>query len=202
MVPIVLLMSKGESIPVQKHPIGPYMWITALASVYELIFTIYLKLATVYWFQLFSFLEFLTLAYFYKRCLKGRYKKWLWFLLLSMVFLMLLSILIWGKDNEWIVWSLSRIPIAVMVVLFSLLWFIETLARKSVFEWRKSSEFLFMFGFLSYYTTTFLLFMFAHPLFEENSAAISDYWFINVGAVFFLRIILIIGTWKMKHQFH
>lgn len=61
----------------------------------------------------------------------------------------------------------------------------------------KYDNFYYVFGIFIYFSVTFCLFLLSKLIFESSGYAY-DYWLANILATLGLRILLIIGVWKMK----
>jgi len=63
-IPLLILFVKRKAFAFNT-PIVPFIWLTALATLYEFIGTGLFQINTAYWFQLYSLLELITLYYFF-----------------------------------------------------------------------------------------------------------------------------------------
>src|SRR5690606_26455997 len=61
-LPLLVLFPKKRAFNISE-PIVPFIWLTTIASLYELIGSIILKINVDYWFQIYSLLELLTILY-------------------------------------------------------------------------------------------------------------------------------------------
>jgi len=194
-VPLFLLLLKQKSLK-KMTPIIPFIGVTAIGSLYEFIGTRILQLDTAYWFQVYPLLEFFSLFYFFYPVLGNRYK-----ITFKVYFLMffvsyLFSFFVWeegeGKFKALIVTSTF---IRLFVIHLCLLWFKNLLANKNIYNLWKNNVFYFVSGFVFYYTFTFPLFLLSNSLFK-NQLYLYDFWWINILAVFVLRLSLIVGVSK------
>lgn len=188
-----------------KHPIMPFIGLTAIASFYEYFGTIVLRITTIYWSQLYQILSILAVLYFFYKVLSSKYLiviKILFFIFL-IVYATSFSYLNIGIFDST---SLNRVPITTSVFLLSILWFKELfdkLTHYTPFDKREfrnlleSEDFYFVAGLFTYYLTTFFLFLSRNTIYESD-LYFYDYWLINILATLVLRLFLIISVWKMK----
>lgn len=206
-IPLLLLFLQGR-VSDRNHPVVPFVWLTAIASGYELIGTILLKTNTAYWFQLYSLLSFLSLHYFFSRLLKPFYKTVFRVSLILFIIIYCISFFYWGEDSKLVPSSINRTFISAFVLIFSIVWFknqFTKLENLNPFEkiempnlWQ-SDAFYFVSGLAVYYSTTFSLFLLSSFIFNSKLYS-NDFWFVNVLATLIFRIFLIIGVWKMKQD--
>ena len=183
----------------------PFIWLTAIASFYEYIGTIF-KIDTVYWFQIYPLLSFLSIYFFFFKVLSFRYLKMMKYLFLSFLVVYSLSFFYLENDN-FISTSFNRLFISFFVFILSILWFkdvFHNLNTLSLFDKIKiqylwnSEMFYFVAGLFIYYTTTFFLFLSSNTIYKSE-LYFYDYWFVNILATLVLRLCLIISVWKMRN---
>lgn len=197
-IPLLILFLKKRVFDF-KEPIIPFVWLTALATLYEFIGTVLLQIKTSYWFQVYSFLEIVTLSYFFFKLFQPKYKT------AFRVFLVLLlttygfSFFFWDENAGLIPKAINKIPLTLFVLTFSFLWFKELFKKMEIQNPWQNTDFYFVSGFSVYYSSTFFLFLLGNFIFNSN-IYFYDYWLINVMATLILRTFLIIGVWKMKQD--
>ena len=204
-IPLSILFVKKSAFD-KNHPIVPFIWLTALASAYEAIFSFLLKINTSYWFQIYALLSFLTLYYFFLKLLNPHYKKILKWSLIIFLIVYVNSFFFWSDIDKFISTAINRVYITAFILFFSVIWFrslFDKLQNYSVFEkidvtnlWQ-SEMFYFISGIFIYYSTTLFLFLSSNFIFSSN-LYFYDYWLVNVLATLILRTLLIISVWKMK----
>ena len=194
-VPLFLFLLKQKSLN-KMTPIVPFIGVTAIGSLYEFVGTRILQLDTAYWFQVYPLLEFLSLFYFFFCVLGNRYKIVfkVYFLLFFVSYLF--SFFVWeegqGKFKALIITSTF---IRLFVIPLCLLWFKNLLATKNIYNLWKNNVFYFVSGFIFYYAFTFPLFLLSNSLLK-NQLYLYDFWWVNILAVFVLRLSLIVGVFK------
>lgn len=197
-IPLLILFLKKRVFDF-KEPIIPFVWLTALATLYEFIGTVLLQIKTSYWFQVYSFLEIVTLSYFFFKLFQPKYKT------AFRVFLVLLlttygfSFFFWDENAGLIPKAINKIPLTFFVLSFSFLWFKELFKKMEIQNPWQNTDFYFVSGFSVYYSSTFFLFLLGNFIFNSN-IYFYDYWLINIMTTLILRTFLIIGVWKMKQD--
>lgn len=198
-VPFLVLIYKNKVFDF-KQPIVPFIWVTAIATLYEYIGTILLQIDTAYWLQFYTLLEFGSLYYFFYRLLIHWYKE------LYKVF-SILFVLIYGLSFfYWIEYGNILVPNAItntfltlFVFIFSFLWVKKLFEKMHIPNLWKNAEFYFISGFVIYYSCTFLFFLLSDLIFN-GKLYYYDYSFVNVLATLILRVFLIIGVWNMNRN--
>lgn len=178
--------------------IFPFIMLTFIATLYEQIGTIWFQIDSSYWFQIYTFLDLLVLAYFYWRILEFK-NKHIYVLTLGALFILfyLVSLFWITSDNKFTSLMISQIPIVIMVLIFSFKWFKELFVKTEVPDLWSNGNFYFISGLLIYHSATFVLFMLSSFLIEV-SQHFYDYWLVNVIATLFLRIMLSLGVWNTR----
>lgn len=205
LVPLLLLFVKKRFFD-WRYPVVPFIWLTGIATAYELVGTSLLKINTAYWFQLYPLLAFLTLHYFFSCLLKPHYIKVFRISLILFILIYCISFFYWDDYNKLISSAINRSYITLFILIFTLIYFkslFEKLDSSNMYEkvdipnlWQ-SDNFYFISGIFIYYSTTFFLFLSSSFIFSSNLYS-SDYWLVNVLATLILRTFLILGVWKMK----
>lgn len=196
-IPLIILLFKKIAFNF-KEPIVPFIWITAIASIYEIIGTGFLQINTSYWFQIYSFLEIIGLYYFFSKLSKGKHT-----VITNLLFIVLLiaysiSFIFWKDNGSLQAHSINSSSITFTVVIGCIFWF-KNLFKDITEEYLWNiPTFYFIAAILMYYCSTLLLFSLGNIVFSDTY--LNDYWLINVIATLILRILLTIGTWKMRSK--
>ena len=197
--PFIILIFKG-SFHKNYNYIIPLLCLTAVASFYEGVledFTTF-QLHTKYWFLIYNFFEFFCIYLFFKKLIERTSN--LYFLSFLIIFLSIffLTITIEGFENGLLLNTIVTLPTTLFVLISSILWF------KQQFEENITDHFLFsnpnffiVIGLFFYQSSTFILFLLSDYIFKTN-LNLQSFWIINVLASLILRLLLIIGTWKLK----
>lgn len=204
-IPLLVLFLKKRAFD-RNHPVVPFIWLTAIASLYEFVGTGLLKINTAYWFQLYPLLSFLALHYFFSGLLKPLYKNVFRISLILFIIIYGISFLYWEDHDKLVSSAINRSYITLFIVIFTFIWFkslFEKLDSSNIYEkvdipnlWQ-SALFYFISGMFIYYSTTFFLFLSSSFIYISN-LYLRDYWLVNVLATLILRTFLIVGVWKMK----
>ncbi len=204
MLPLILILIKIRRFEISK-PISPFIWLTFFATLYEYIFTIVLKNDSIYWFQAYPLLSFLTIYYFFFKELNIRNKITKGMITISFMLSYFVSFLFLEQDI-FISSSVNRIFISFFVFVCTIIWFkkkfddlisVEVFNKNEFSNLWEISSFYFVTGLFLYYSTTFLLFLSSNVIFKSD-LYFYDFWLINIFATLVLRILLIISVWKMK----
>ena len=197
-IPLLILFLKKRAFDLKK-PIIPFVWLTALATLYEFIGTGLLEIKTSYWFQVYSFLEIITLSYFFFKLFQPKYKIAFWVFLVLLITTYGFSFFFWNENAGLIPKAINKTPLTLFVLTFSFLWFKELFKKMKIQNPWQNADFYFVSGFAIYYSSTFFLFLLGSFIFNSN-VYFYDYWLVNIIATLILRIFLIIGVWKMKQD--
>ena len=177
--------------------IFPFIMLTFIATLYEQIGTGWLRINTVYWYYLYSFLEFSTIYYYLLGLFRRKNKVLFKVFAGAFVIMYSCSFLFWDENNVLLPKMIDKIVITLLVLTFSFKWFKELFKKTEVPDLWSNGNFYFVSGLLIYYSATFVLFMLSSFLIEV-SEHFYDYWLVNVIATLFLRIILSLGVWNTR----
>lgn len=194
-VPLVVLLLKKRAFNF-KEPIVPFIWLTSFATVYEFLGTMVFEFNTAYWFQFYSFLELFCLFYFFFKLSLPNQRNKLFLFLTFLYISYFISCSLWSKDSGLISNAINKSSLTLFVLFFSFLWFKKLIKNSDIQTLWKIPLLYFITAFLTYYSSTLILFMMSNFIF--NNFYLNDFWWINIMATFLLRMFLIIGVWKMK----
>ncbi|WP_333887590.1 hypothetical protein [Sphingobacterium siyangense] len=192
-IPIIILFVEKKQFSTI-YGIAPFIWITAFATVYEFLGTIIFKINTNYWFQIYSILEFTGVYFYYYQLFKNKYEKSLKILSIVWIITYSISFLYWDSSNKATALAINSCSISVFVFYYSFCYF-KCLIEYTERNLLNNPNFYFVVGFSIYYATTILLFLSSKFLFEMGEY---NFWWVNIIATLFLRILLILGVWKIK----
>jgi len=176
--------------------IKPYLWLLFLASFYEGLFSLILKVDPHYWLLTYSFAEFAVLAYYYNRILNKKYQ--------NIIILLGAFYAIGGITAYLTVYDPLYFDkyfgcvTTIFVYIFTILWFKDLFLELNVKSLWQLPEFYFVSAFLLYFSGTFFLFLLAETIFKNKETHYIDYVIVNIGLSFVLRILTIIGIWKAR----
>ncbi len=198
LLPLLFLFLRKKAFD-KEHPAVPLLWLTAIGSLYEFIGSVLLKINTIYWFQLYPFLNFITFYYFFFKLLKPNYKILFRILFILFLAVYLVSFYFFSEENKFITTALNRIPITIFVFTFTALWFKNLFEKMEEQNLWQNDNFYFITGLIIYYSSTLFLFIASNFIYNSN-LYFFDFWIVNIIASLILRILLCIGVWKMKQD--
>lgn len=195
-IPILIFSLKSNKSRSSNNYFLPFIILTAIASIYELVFTSFLKIISSHWFQIYDFLEFFALVYFFMKIFEQKQKDILF--LFAFIFLISfgISIYFWEVDNSLVSKGINSITTTLLVFTAIFIWFKNEFQKLEIAIIWQNAKFYFISGFLIYYASTIFLFIASNFIFKNENLKFEDYWFLNIIATFILRTFLIIGTWK------
>jgi hypothetical protein len=181
--------------------IYPFLYLVFIASLYELIFSLYYKVNVNNWFIVYDILSFGSIHYFFFKLLDG-IKNWI-FIYTTLIFLILLFFLhfvslSWFDSSFLIKNSIFSIFQSLTILCFSILWFLKIFNELEVENLFRSPIFYFTAGLNIYFGGTVLLFLVSHYFQENDPNSLEDFWILNIVLNIFLRILLIVGIWKAR----
>lgn len=175
----------------------PYLYLTALASIYEMLGSVAAGIDVTWWLMAYALLEFASLSYFFLKVLPHRLR-WI-LILLGVIFLAeYVAFLSFGEaDKQLLINGILICTTFCLVATGVLYYFIQRFkdlqSGNAIPDW---TVFCFMSGTLLYYCATFFLFVLADSMFSDDPGTLHNYWVINIIATLLFRGILILGIWK------
>lgn len=197
-IELVLLRGKANKI----GPIKPFLYLTALSSLYEIIFTIILRKDVTVWFTIYDVLEFLLIFYFFFKLNFPKYK----ILLLSFIILFLIliipNIFFINKGVHYFlnVQAIFSGAITTFIFIMTFLWFRDLFKKMEIPSLWNNPDFYYISALFIYHATTFFLFLLSDIILKIDAEKFMDYWLLNIIATLILRILLIIGVWKTPRR--
>lgn len=173
-------------------PIVPFLWLTLIGTLYEIIVSIGMQIPAKYWFKIYLLLEFLFLLYLFRSILQKKYT--LTALFFTLIFAGIFSYAIY---NFHVLYGLKTDGYISMVttLFFYTLFFLWS--KENYSEQKNMSALrIFLFSFLLYYSITILLFLFVTPLSFQKIYKTQELWIINVLATILQRILISTALWR------
>lgn len=196
-IPLIILIFKKKALDF-KEPIVPFIWITAIASIYEILNTKVFLVNASYWFQIYPLLEIIGLYFFFSKVFKEKHESVIKLFVIILLIIYSSSFLLWNSYINLQSHSLNKSFITLFVLLGCFTWFKNLFKNIEVENLWSLPSFYFISAFFMYYSSTILLFSLGN--FIYSSKEMFDLWWVNVLASLILRILLTIGTWKMKFK--
>jgi hypothetical protein len=195
---VLIEQGKKNVVSIDLKAIKPLVWLIFIATIYEVIGTIVLKIHSDYWFRLYSLLEFTALFYFFKILFKDKYTIALRAALVVFVICWLLSLFFWKrtKSNMDIDSYLTLLEF-VFVFACAIIWFMEIFKYTIVESLWQQPAFYFVCSFIFYFASTLFIFLLGASLIYMPDVNFKSYWIINVLASFVMRILILVGLWKI-----
>lgn len=196
-VPIIqTLLSRNRSNKI--GPIKPFLYLTAISSLYEIIFTIILRKDVTIWFTIYDILEFYLIFYFFYKLNRSKYR------FIFLIFLIFYSVVIVPNTffisksihNFLNVQAILSGGITAFVFVMTFVWFRDIFKKMEIPSLWNNPDFYYISALFIYHSTTFFLFLLSDVILNIDSETFMDYWLLNVIATLVLRILLIIGVWK------
>jgi hypothetical protein len=199
LVPFLLYnIKKNKSLDVKA--LSPFINLLALACLYEFIVTGQFRIDTLIWFKIYSFLEFISIYFFFETLSNHKYNK-----LLRLYFWIFILVYV-GLQINWLMGGKSNTDswLSIIETLFvynaAYLWFKETFTNMSLTTLWASPAFYFISGFILYFSGTLFLFLMSDFVFTPQE--MNKHWIINVILSLLLSIIIILGIWKSQRKSH
>lgn len=173
-------------------PIVPFLWLTLIGTLYEIIVSIGMQIPAKYWFKIYLLLEFLFLLYLFKSILQKKYT--LTSLFFTLTFTGIFSYAIYNFHTIYGLKTDGYISMVTTLFFYTLffLWSKENYPAQK----KMSALRIFLFSFLLYYSITILLFLFVTPLYFQKIYKIQELWIINILATILQRILILTALWK------
>ncbi len=200
LVPLSLfILYRNESGPETRY-ILPFVVLIAVASIYELVFSILLQINVLLWFKIYSLLEFYTLYYLFYRLHNGKYRTIFYFFALTVCLFYLFLLFV---PHDWKVLEADSYMALIdtfFVYFFAILWFRNIFVQLEIDSLWNQSAFYFISGLLLYFAGTFFLFLLSDIMYLSDQIIVGNYWIINIMLTILLRILITIGIWKAKRK--
>ena len=174
--------------------ISMYLYFIALASLYELVFSYYLKINVEIWFKVYSLLEFILILQIFKTQKKGL-NNFLYTFFTFLYISILTYVTLWIPEKHFLFHdALLNFVTFLFIISFSIVWFKNTI---------KSNEslllnipfFYFLSGLMIYYSGIIFLSIFSLAIINSN-ISINEFWITNIIFLIIHRIILILMALK------
>lgn len=194
---LYFLVARRQSVIVLKA-ILPYVLLTFISSLYELLGSLTFGWNVSYWFLIYDILDFFCIFYFFYIILENKYSKLFAAFIVLFTTLCYYLYLHYAINDFLVVNNYFKGFITFFVLLFSIFWFVKMFAEVYVDNLLNNSTFYFISGFILYYCGTLILFLLSYNIYKDDSVLFQSYWIVNIVLNFILRSLLLIGLWKAK----
>ena len=178
--------------------IFPFLIVVFIASMYEFIGSIIMKISFEKWYLIYKVLAFTSIQYFFYHLLKKRFKSLFIFftccflILLVLVFTILKDIIFFDKSAYF------NVLITLIIIAFSFLWFLQKFDEMEEENLLQNPNFYFVSGLIICYCGTLFLFLMSNHIYTTNKSVFPYYWLLNLILNLVLRTLLIVGVWKAR----
>ena len=192
----VLVLLKGKTR--KNTPAKPFIYLTAAASFYELVFTIILKIDVRAWWTAYDILAFLIIFYYFYKLNAPKYRIIFYVFMALFALVTVPAVFTAAKSlNDFFhVQAIFSGIITLFVMVMTILWFRDVFKKMEVPNLWDMPDFYYVTGLFIYYSVTFFLFLLSDVIQSEGSQTFLDYWLLNIVAALILRILLTAGVWK------
>lgn len=196
LLPLILLLLNKKIVAIN-HPVVPFVWLTAVSSIYEWVVTAFFKLNAAFWFQIYPLICFCTIYYFFYKLLNKEYKKVFRLSIILFCITYGTSFYFFDKTNVFISTAINEPVLTLFILICSFLWFKVLFEDVKISNLWMNDDFYFVSGLMIYHSGTFFFFLLSGFIFSSDTY-FYDYWMVNIIATVVLRIFLIVGIWRME----
>lgn len=195
-IPILLFWKERKKINTEAYYFLPFIILLAVATIYEYIGTLILKMDVTSWFWIYLLLEFYTLSYFfYKLSINKRLSLFFAFAFLVLYLILANSL---KPHNALLLEGYLSTFSFIAFLFFIFIWFrnlFKELTYPNLFD---NNLFYFIIGIMFYFAGTIFLFLLSDYLYKNQKESFTALWMLNVLFSFIFRILIIIGIWKSR----
>ncbi|MDR0196385.1 MAG: hypothetical protein LBI73_14795 [Myroides sp.] len=168
-----------------------------IASLYETIASLVLRVNVIVWFQVYSLLEFIALFYLFINLSNYRHKTYFYVSLGIFITAYLFSFCFLTTEFFLVSKTINKAFVTIFVIVCSFVLIREYFTQKIRLKLLNRPGFYIVIGLFGYYTITIPLFIFSSYRVDDRLFFL-EYWLINILASLALRIVISIGIWKIK----
>lgn len=197
-VPLLLILFRKnkEQFSNEISAVKPYFYLLFIGAIYEII---NIRIPSCYHFTVFTVLEFVALWYFFRKIFLKKYN---YFLLLSLLIVLLETIIIsffWICDLSDKMDAYLAIPISVFIFTSSFLWFKKLFEKETVYSLWKDPVFYFLSGLIIYFSGGLFISLLLYEI-TIITGLPETYWLIYLFGAIFMRIMMAVGVWKATEK--
>lgn len=198
--PIVLFKRRTKSNSHHHYPIEPFLWLGLFSSLYEYVGTTLLEISSIFWFKLYTFLEFFTVTYFFYYLLQKKFK--LFFGIFSAIFIiMFLYIMLhFGEMADFKADTYLSIVEIIVVYFYTIVWLKKVFVDTSEKDLLENPDFYFIVGIVLYLSGTFFMTLLAELIYKNVELSLDEFWISVLIFNIILRLLLILGIWKIPQK--
>ena len=121
-IPLIILLFKKKAFDFSE-PILPFIWITAIASIYEIFIPNLFRLNASYWFQIYPFLEITGLYFYFFKLFSGRYRLIVNLILVALLLVYSFSFFLWDSETNLKSHSINKSALTICILIGCFNWF-------------------------------------------------------------------------------
>ena len=174
----------------------PMIFLVSFGSIYEYVFTFILQIDSKYWFRFYDLISFIFISYYFKSILGKENYKYIYITNVIYLIFYFFLFIFWNTKTSLHTSSYLSALQTVFILIFSILWFIDSFKNLEHDSLLKKPHFYFVSGLVLYYSGTIFLFLMSSVIFEKERAFILEYWMLNIFFNFIFRVLLLVGIWK------
>jgi len=194
--PIIIFWINRSKLNTETYYFFPFIALLAIATIYEFVGTLVLKINVTYWFWIYLFLEFSALSYFFFKLRINRRLSWMYSALFLLLYIALT--VFHDNDNDLLLEGYLSTFSFITFLSFVALWFRDLFKKLSHPNLLDNNLFFFIVGIMVYFVGTIFLFLLSDVIFNNQNKSFSSFWMLNVLFSFIFRILIIIGLWKSR----
>ncbi|TBX66136.1 hypothetical protein EZL74_11145 [Flavobacterium silvisoli] len=196
-LPLIFYLYRKEKIINEFKTLVPILILNFFSSVYEVVFTYKLQIDSEYWFRLYLFLEYFSIAYLFWKLFEGTFYKRL-ILIFSIVYVVFYILLLksWELHNNLQTDSYLTVYTTFFVYVLSILWFRKIFIKFEYDSLIHSPVFIVISGLLLYMSSTLFLFLMSDFLLKDIRYDFLDFWRLNIAMCIFFRLLLLTAVFK------
>lgn len=197
LVPMLILLFRDVSSRYYSviRAIKPYFWLLFIGSLYELIATKILKIPSGFWFTLYTYLEFLTLWYFFRMLFPKTLRVFSYLLLILITIGFIFILMNWSYDIHHLLEAYLVVPTSIFVFIHVFLWCRELFKKTELVSLWEMPISYFIGGLFVYFSLGVLPSLLIYQIIK-TTGFFSKYWMVFIAASILMRIMMIIGLLK------
>lgn len=178
--------------------IYPFLVVVFIASLYEFIGSIVLRISAENWYLIYKTLAFFSIHYLFFVLLDNRYKIIFSVLILIYLVMIFLTFTYWKTYFYLNISAFFNVFQTIIILFFSILWFKKVFQDLVVDNLLKEPFFYFLSGLIICYTGSVFIYLMGNSIYLTDKTNFQYYWLINIFLNLILRTLLIVGILKAR----
>ena len=178
--------------------IYPFLVVVFIASLYEFIGSIVLRISAENWYLIYKTLAFFSIHYLFFVLLDNRYK--IIFSVLILIYLVMIFLVFthWSEYSYLNKSAFFNVFQTIIVLFFSILWFKKVFQELAVDDLLKEPFFYFLAGLIICYSGSVFIYLMGDSIYFNDKSSFQYYWLINIFLNLVLRTLLVFGIFKAR----